>query len=176
VLKSNIPDILSIIVPRHPDRRDEILANCKEYGLNMMLRGDDHALPAKDTDLYIADTLGELGLFYRLAPIACIGRSFSDDGGGGHNPIEAAQLGCVVLYGPNVQYQQDIYDEMKDKDAALLMGDEHRMADTVHKFLVDEERLQEQQGIGVDYAHNKSAVIERVYKHLIPMLETHDIV
>lgn len=176
ILKNSIPDLLTIIVPRHPDRREDILVSCKDYNLNMMLRTSAYNPPVAETDLYIADTLGELGLFYRLAPIACIGRSFSDDGGGGHNPIEAAQLGCVVLYGPNVQYQQDIYDEMQDKGAALLMSDEHRMADTLHKFLMDEERLHEQQELGLNYANNKSAVIERVYKYLRPLLKSHDIV
>jgi 3-deoxy-D-manno-octulosonic-acid transferase len=171
VLKSNLPDVLTIIGPRHPERRAEILENCKSYGLNMRLRGTEKTPPHADTDIYIADTLGELGLFYTLSPVACIGRSFSDDGGGGHNPIEAAQLDCAVLYGPNVQYQKEIYEEMDAAGAAKMMVDEHRMADTIHSFLTDADKLAAQQSVGRVYADRKSAVIERVITALEPVLK-----
>lgn len=171
VLKNNLPDVLTVIVPRHPERRDDILENCKTYDLEMTFRGTNKNLPEKKTDIYVADTLGELGLFYTVAPIACIGRSFSDDGGGGHNPIEAAQLGAAVLYGPNVQYQQEIYDEMDGAKAALRMPDEHRMADTLHKLMTDEDRLKNQQDVGLEYAQNKVAVIDRVMEALDPILK-----
>ena len=92
ILKNAYPDLLTIIAPRHPERGTDVDDLCKAQGLKTILRGQDHALPDAETDIYIANTLGELGLFYRLVPIACIGRSFSDDGGGGHNPVEAAQL------------------------------------------------------------------------------------
>lgn len=175
VLKNNIPDILTIIVPRHPDRRNEILQNCKNFKLNMQLRGEDKAPPSSNTDIYIADTLGELGLFYALAPVACIGRSFSDDGGGGHNPIEAAQLGCAVLYGPHVQFQQEIYNDMQDANAALRMPDEHRMSDTLHKLLTKPDILHDQQERGRVFATEKATVLDRIVERIEPLLKQNNV-
>ncbi len=59
-----------------------------------------HQGPRKDDHIYIADTLGELGLFYRLCPLCVVGGSFVPIGG--HNPIEPAQLGCQIFYGPHI--------------------------------------------------------------------------
>ena len=69
-LKTTIPDLLTIIVPRHPSRRESILKTLSAYDLKLQMRTDAKITPASTTDLYIADTLGELGLFYRLAPVA----------------------------------------------------------------------------------------------------------
>ncbi|MCD8566612.1 MAG: 3-deoxy-D-manno-octulosonic acid transferase [Alphaproteobacteria bacterium] len=142
ILKNNWPDLLTIIVPRHPERGTEIEALCQAQGLRTQRRSlDPQSAPEHDTDIYIADTLGELGLFYRLAPIACIGRSFSDDGGGGHNPLEAAQLGCAVLHGPHVQFQKDIYEEMKKADAALELSDERHFRRVLQDLFSQPEYL-----------------------------------
>ena len=99
--------------------------------LNSVFRGDNKNLPQADTAIYVADTLGELGLFYTLTDIAMIGRSFSDDGGGGHNPIEAAQLGCCVLTGVNIQYQSELFGEMFAVNAAYQMEDKTELLKTL---------------------------------------------
>jgi 3-deoxy-D-manno-octulosonic-acid transferase len=107
---------MTIIVPRHPERRDGILQTMKGFSLNVHQRSiNPAALPSGNTDIFFVDTLGELGLFYRLAPVACIGRSFSSDGGGGHNPIEPAQVGCAVLHGPLIQNLQAIFQSYFNK-------------------------------------------------------------
>lgn len=161
-LCAQFPDLLTIIVPRHPDRRADIVQSLSALDVKTMLRGEHKAMPDEDIDVYIADTLGELGLFYRLCPIACIGRSFSDDGGGGHNPIEAAQLGCAVLHGPNIQYQQEIYDEMNAAGAALCVNCEDELTNTLQALLCTPEKLEKQQEIGLKFANNKNQVIDRV--------------
>ena len=102
-LSKNHPDLLTIIAPRHPDRRNEVLATIKAFSLQASLRGNNKTLPSQADQVYIVDTMGELGLLYKLSHLAVIGRSFSADGGGGHNPIEAALLDCAILHGPNVQ-------------------------------------------------------------------------
>ena len=171
ILKATLPDILTIIVPRHPDRRADIKAVCDGHKLNTALRGPTKTPPQSDTDIYIADTMGELGLFYRLAPVCCVGRSFSDDGGGGHNPIEAAQLNCVALHGPHVQYQQDIYNEMNAAGAAFQMKDEAQLIDTLRLVLTDENVLRERQKTALAFAHSKEEVIKRVMSAILPLLE-----
>jgi 3-deoxy-D-manno-octulosonic-acid transferase len=166
IIKTSLPDLLTIIVPRHPERREEIMKSCAGFGLNLLLRGEEKRIPQPEDDIYIADTLGELGLFYRLAPIACIGRSFSNDGGGGHNPIEAAQLGCAVLHGPNVQNLQEIFDMMDSEDAALRMGDESHLRDTLTKLLTDGDARQTLQNKALTFARSHIGVADIVMQEI----------
>ena len=74
-----------------------------------------------ETDVYIADTIGELGLFYRLCPIAFIGKSLGAEGG--QNPLEAARLGCAVLFGPRMSNFTDIAARLSDSGGAQVVAD-----------------------------------------------------
>ncbi len=96
-LRLSWPNLLTILAPRHPERGDEIATMLRGRGLDVAIRSRDDAV-ADRHDIYLADTLGELGLLYRLAPIAFVGGSLVDVGG--HNPLEAARLDCAVLIGP----------------------------------------------------------------------------
>ena len=171
VLKNNIPNLITIVVPRHPERRDQILETCKDFDLNIMLRTDEKNAPEKETDVYIADTLGELGLFYRLCPVSCIGRSFSEDGGGGHNPLEAAQLGSAVIHGPNVQNLQEIYDDMNEARAALRMAHESQMTGTLLDLLTDKTALENLQDTGQKFTQQKAGIIDIVLSKITPLIE-----
>ncbi len=95
-LRREYPDLLSIIVPRHPERGRDIAQLC---GTRPVVRRSLGELPTEKTAVYIADTLGELGLFYRLASFAFVGGSLVPHGG--QNPLEAARLCCAVLAGPH---------------------------------------------------------------------------
>ncbi|MCC6598168.1 MAG: 3-deoxy-D-manno-octulosonic acid transferase [Alphaproteobacteria bacterium] len=169
-LKETFPNLLTILIPRHPERRADIAATLKSTQLALQLRGETRTPPAAETDIYIADTLGELGLFYRIAPIACIGRSFSDDGGGGHNPIEAAQLDCAVLHGPHVQNLQEIFDQMNDAGAAKKLTDEGALYDELLSLLSTPDLLAKRRAAALDFAKQKEDVIYAVIKHLEPII------
>jgi len=171
ILKKTFPELLTIIVPRHPERRKEIEEKCKAYTLDVLLRGEDKKLPYDRTDIYIVDTLGELGLFYRLADIACIGRSFSNDGGGGHNPIEAAQLECAVLYGPNVQNLQEIFDEMEQNSAAWKVNSEILLANAVKELLKEPEKVENFKNTAYNFSKDKSGTALGVLDTLRPEIE-----
>ena len=93
VLAATRPNLLTIIVPRHPDRGAALAA---QLGAPRRAAGQD---PPAGAGIWIADTVGELGLWYRLAPIALVGRSLIAPGGG-QNPLEAARLGCAIAVGP----------------------------------------------------------------------------
>lgn len=166
-LKEDFPDLLTIIVPRHPDRRAEIDQICSGFPLNVALRGDGKKPPAADDDVYIADTLGELGLFYRLAPMAMIGRSFSDDGGGGHNPIEAAQLSCAVLHGPHIQNLETIYADMTQAKAVQAVQDEADLAQTLRVLLRDEDRLKSLQLAGLHFTRSKAGAVDSILSNIL---------
>lgn len=114
------PACLLIIAPRDPVRRDDIVAACRHAGLATVVRSQG-ALPGQNDAVYLADTFGEMGLWYRLCPVAVIGGSLGDIGG--HNPWEAAHLGCAVLHGPNVANFAADYAALHDVLAATEVSD-----------------------------------------------------
>ena len=136
-----------------------------------ILRGDKKALPITDTQIYIVDTLGEMGLFYELAPVSCIGRSFSNDGGGGHNPIEAAQKHCAVLHGPKIQNLQQIYDDMNEAGAAIKLKDEKDFENRLARLLGDEEGLIAMQNKAYRFVNERSGVVDDVMVKLSPLID-----
>lgn len=167
-LSAKFPDLLTIVAPRHPERSNEIGQFYKAQKINIARRGHD-CRPDKDTEIFLVDTLGELGLFYRLASIACIGRSFSDDGGGGHNPIEPALLGCAVLHGPSVQNLQEIYDQMDKNGAALQIDQKNDLAPTLEKLLSCPEEQESLQQAAQTFAEAKSHILDHVVEELEPL-------
>src|SRR3979490_2006029 len=101
------PSLLSVVVPRHPARGEAIARAIAASGLHVALRSREE-LPTATTDIYVADTMGELGLFYRLAPIVFMGGSLVPHGG--QNPIEAVKLGASIVHGPHVFNFSDVYE------------------------------------------------------------------
>lgn len=170
-VKETLPNLLTILVPRHPERREEIAKACFEEGVKYRLRSEHSALPAPDDDLYIADTLGELGLFYALCPVAMIGRSFSADGGGGHNPLEAAQLGCVVMTGPNNQYQRPIYDDMRAASVVAEVYDDEDFYSVLKSLLENPEKRAPIKQETIQFAEQKIHVVDTVMAQISPFLK-----
>ena len=109
------PGLLTVIVPRHPDRGEAIARMIEASGLHPSLRSHEE-LPTATTDIYVADTMGELGLFYRLAPIVFMGGSLVEHGG--QNPIEAIKLGASVVHGPHVFNFTDVYEALDSAGGA----------------------------------------------------------
>lgn len=112
--------LLVILAPRHPERGNEIAATLRARGFNVAQRsaGQD---PQPETAVYLADTLGELGLWYRLAPVSFVGGSLVDRGG--HNPFEPAALGSAIIHGPHVRNFADIYARLDAAGAARQVRD-----------------------------------------------------
>src|SRR5919197_1955100 len=119
-LRGAFPRLLTIIVPRHPERGPSILDITGAAGLKAALRSRGE-LPRADTDVYIADTLGELGLIYRLAPIVFVGGSLARHGG--QNPIEPVKLGAAILHGPNVWNFAEVYAALDAAHGAEEVSD-----------------------------------------------------
>ena len=108
-LRHPYPDLLTIIVPRHPSRGAQIVELCATRPSSLRSRGD---AITKDTAVYVADTMGELGLFYRLASFAFVGGTLVPRGG--HNPLEPARLHCAVLAGPHTFNSSSAYRAVFD--------------------------------------------------------------
>ena len=120
-LRQQCPSLLTIIAPRHPERGPAIAEAAKAAGFSIALRSCDE-LPKPDIDVFVADTLGELGLIYRLAPTVFMGGSLASHGG--QNPIEAIRLGAAVVHGPHVWNFAEIYGALDSADGARLVADE----------------------------------------------------
>jgi len=119
-LRGTFPGLLTIIAPRHPERGAGILDLAKAANLQAALRSRGE-LPSVHTDIYVADTLGELGLIYRLAPIVFVGGSLASHGG--QNPIEPIKLGAAILHGPNVWNFAEAYAALDQAHGAEKVDD-----------------------------------------------------
>lgn len=135
-LKHTFPGLLTLLAPRHPERGPGIMEIAKVAGLAASLRSRDE-LPGADAEVYVSDTVGELGLLYRLAPIVFMGGSLV--GHGGQNPIEAIKLGAAVLHGPNVWNFAEIYSTLDEAGGAELVTDAGKLAVRMGAWLKDEE-------------------------------------
>jgi 3-deoxy-D-manno-octulosonic-acid transferase len=131
-LRNSFPGLLTILAPRHPDRGPGILEMAQAADLKAALRSRGE-LPAADADLYVADTLGELGLIYRIAPIVFVGGSLASHGG--QNPIEPVKLGAAILHGPNVWNFAEIYAALDKSHGAEEVTDVDGLATRVAAWL-----------------------------------------
>ena len=134
-IKQNYPNVLSVIVPRHPERGAALADVIRLGGLSVCIRSKGE-IPSADTDVYIADTIGELGLFYRACRAALIGCSLFAPGGG-HNPIEAAQLGTVILFGAHIRNFTSVYTALEG-DGCLKVSTANDIADALDRIFGDE--------------------------------------
>ena len=140
-LKQRHPELLTIIAPRHPHRGPEIRELCSAHGLGVAVRSEAAAITSA-TDIYLADTIGELGLFYRLAPVAFIGGSLIPHGG--QNPIEAVRLGAAVVTGPNRSNFQDSYEALLSEGGAIEIAAADELAGAVGGLLASDVDLRRQ--------------------------------
>lgn len=131
-LRKNFPGLVTLIAPRHPERGVGVAQIAGAAGLKTAVRSFGE-LPDASTEIYVADTLGELGLIYRLAPIVFIGGSLIPHGG--QNPIEAAKLGAVILHGPHVDNFAEIYAALDAAHGAEPVGDAGRLTSAIGKLL-----------------------------------------
>jgi len=127
-----IPDLLTIVVPRHPERGDEVAALAAAQGLPLARRGSNDPLTPR-TSIYLGDTIGEMGLYLRLAAVAFMGRSLVASGG--QNPLEPAMTGAAVLSGRNVHNFRDSYRNLLAAGGARLVRDEAMLAANVEFLL-----------------------------------------
>lgn len=140
-LKPHFPELLTVIVPRHSRRGEEVAQEIRAMGLEVALRSRQQpVLPT--TDIYLADTMGELGLFYRVAQVAFIGGSLVPHGG--QNPFEAVRLGCAVIYGQHMENFTDFCAVLEASNAALCVASLPELITAVQSLLADEAQRQKQ--------------------------------
>lgn len=165
-LRAERPNLLTVIVPRHPARAAGIASELTESGLRVAQRSHGDIVTDKD-DIYLADTMGELGLFYRVAGIAVIGNSFGHDGG--HNPLEAAQLDCAMLFGPGMANFQAIVDELGQAKAAISCANEDALESAIRRLLGDDAEKTALASAARTVAETHRDVVDRIVERLAPL-------
>lgn len=159
------PNALLIIVPRHPEKGTLI---SRQFGEKTAQRSVGDTITA-DTHIYIADTLGELGLFYRLASIAFIGGSFIPHGG--QNPLEAALLDNALLTGMHTHNFSAVWDMLLQEQAGAMMHDGAMLAEQVISLFTHPEQTAAMAANAKACVEAQQGVIERVATALQPLLE-----
>ncbi len=131
-LKLLYPKLLTLLAPRHPKRAERIEQLAASSGLKTARRSLGQ-LPQSSVDIYLFDTIGELGLMYRAADIVFMGGSLVPHGG--QNPIEPAQLDCALLYGPYVDNFVDVYNKLSAAGAAQCVRSANDLRSSLRALL-----------------------------------------
>lgn len=136
ILRSKYPDFQTMIIPRHPERGQEIRKLAKSYNLDAHQRSKGE-LPSPD-GLYIADTLGELTNLLFLSPITVMGGSLTPHGG--HNPFEPAQIGRALIVGPHMFNFKEMMHHLRQNDACIELKNANDLSEELEKLISNKER------------------------------------
>ena len=138
-MAAQTPSLLTIIAPRRWERGVEIVEAARARGLTAALRSQESE-PRRDVDVYIVDSVGELGLIFRSVGVVLMGKSLLP-GGGGQNPIEPAKLGCAILHGPYLENFTEAYGELAAAKAAARVLDAASLARAAQYLLAEPARM-----------------------------------
>lgn len=155
--------LLTIIAPRHPHRGADVESLAQSAGLQTARRSNGEKFNGT-TDIYVADTIGELGLFYALAPIAFIGGSLVPHGG--QNPVEAVQHDAVVLSGPNVGNFSDAYQALRASGGLAAADNAEELAAAADRLLGDAKARKQMLEGGRKAVSSLSGALERTLERL----------
>ncbi|WP_136634950.1 3-deoxy-D-manno-octulosonic acid transferase [Pseudooceanicola onchidii] len=140
-----------ILVPRHPERAAEIAAMVEAKGLTCTRRS--HSRDPGASEVYIADTLGEMGVWYQLASVVFMGGSLGR--AGGHNPYEPAQMNCALISGRRVANFADVYDQFTEAGAVSMIKTPRELAEAVALLLTDLEEQRGQKSVAQSLAQSQ---------------------
>lgn len=162
------PELLLILVPRHPERFNEVVALCEQAGLSYQRRTDPRALQIA-TSVLVGDSMGELLLWYACADLAFVGGSLVDVGG--HNPLEALAFAVPVLSGSYVANFQDLYTALVKLGAAVLVDSPEVLAHHLAAYLANSTERQRVGQLGQQFLTQQQGVVERLLPELDRLLK-----
>jgi 3-deoxy-D-manno-octulosonic-acid transferase len=167
-LEQKYPGLITILAPRHPERGPEIQGDLVAQGISTVCRSQGH-LPDSQTQVYLADTMGELGLFYRLSETVFLGRSMVS-GAGGSNSLEPARLGCAVIQGPYTDNFEEITDYLKQHDAIEIVATEEELLEVLDRNLGNPDRRRAKAIAAKGAASKGDGVLDFVCETLSPLV------
>jgi len=168
LLRGRIPGLLTVIVPRHPERGAAILDMAQQHGMTATRRSRT-PLPGADTELFIADTLGELGTWYAVSSLAFIGGSLVPHGG--QNPIEAVKLDTCVLTGPHHDNFAQSFEALTKAGGCREVSDAPALAEAAAELLGQPEALEQMRKAARAAAAELEGALERTLAALAPYAE-----
>lgn len=167
-LKDNVNRVLTIVAPRHPNRGDDIVRMYRSRNFNVAQRSREEDI-TPETDIYVADTIGEMGLWYALSAISFIGGSLIPHGG--QNFMEAARDKNAVLVGPNMQNFVEMMNRARFYDAVYQVGSVEDAVEEVITLFRDENLLRERQQKAYLWTQKEEAVLDGIVNALKRVLK-----
>lgn len=167
-IKIEYPELLLILVPRHPERFDAVAALCRGSGFSVVRRSNDLACSPK-TDVFLGDTLGELKLFYAASDIAFVGGSLMETGG--HNVLEPAALGIPVIVGPHTFNFEEISHLLVEAEAAIRVNDRSELANAIKNLLADKILREKIGENGRRFVEENRGAVDKTFECIAKVLE-----
>lgn len=170
-LRSGHPDLLLVLAPRRVERADAIVRVLeRELDGRVQLRSHTR-LPQADSSVYVVDSFGELGLFYRMFDMVFLGGSLTSQGG--HNPLEPARLGCFVLHGGHVAAYAYLFKTLDAYGGGMCVPDEGALADAVSKRLRDTSLLKRESAMAKRFALERGGgMVDDVATRLLALMNS----
>lgn len=163
-LQSKHPGLLTLIAPRHPNRGVEIKEKLQaDYGLNVALRSANEPITAQ-TEVYVADTIGEMGIWYELAPIVFIGGSLIPHGG--QNFMEPSRCRDAVIVGPHMHNFTDAMNRAKHADGIIQVNDVLELIDMVDQLLGNKDLLEAKRSLAYNWATSEAKVLDGIVEKI----------
>ena len=162
-----IPDVLLVLVPRHPERFARVATLAKRYDLSVV-RHSEAPTTSVDADVYLGDTMGDLPTLYAGSDVAFVGGSLVDVGG--HNVLEPAALGLPVLIGPHVRNFADISERLVDAGAAKFVLNESDFAAVLEQWLKDANLRHASGQQGLHFVESNRGAVARTVECVAQML------
>ncbi len=154
-----VPGLLTLVIPRHPQRGPEIRDDLQNLGLKTALRSQNEPI-TPETDVYIADTIGEIGIWYDIAPLVFIGGSLIPHGG--QNFMEPSRARDAVIVGPHMFNFTDAMNRAKKADAVIQVNDVLELEETVNQLLTHKDLLEAKQSLAYNWAHGEAKVLDGI--------------
>ncbi|MGZ3272936.1 MAG: 3-deoxy-D-manno-octulosonic acid transferase [Caulobacteraceae bacterium] len=162
------PRPLLVLAPRHPARGRDLAEMLRAQGLKLSRRSIGERI-AGDTEVYLADTLGELGLFFRLAQVVVMGGGFGE-GVGGHNPLEPARLGLPVVTGPDIANFNETYAGLLHAHGALMTPHQAALNAALADLLANPDRAAQMGARAKAHAESRHDAAKAALAALQPLL------
>jgi 3-deoxy-D-manno-octulosonic-acid transferase len=161
-------NLLTILVPRHPERCDDIEKMLLAQGLKVARRTRNDPITA-EIDIFLGDTIGEMGLYLGMTEVAFVGRSLFESKGG-QNPLEPAMCGCAILTGAHVQNFRESYQRLARSGSARMVRDTEMLAKGVHYLLTNDAARATMIEAGYTTVHEMRGALTATIKGLEPYI------
>ena len=163
-LQQKHPNLLTMIAPRHPNRGKEIQEKLQQdYGLKVALRSAGEPIEPQ-TDVYVADTIGEMGIWYEISPIVFIGGSLIPHGG--QNFMEPSRCRDAVIVGPHMHNFTDAMNRAKHADGIIQVNDVLELVDMVDQLLSNKELLEAKRSLAYNWATSEAKVLDGIVEKI----------